>query len=67
MKSGSFSSYQAALSGTGADIGGERDDDEPHRNCERCNAGMPSHRVNPLCEECFAEESDEYDSEAEQD
>lgn len=26
MKSGSFSSYRAALSGTGADIGGERDD-----------------------------------------
>lgn len=27
MKSGSFSSYRAALSGTGADLGGERDDD----------------------------------------
>lgn len=29
MKSGSMSSYRAALSGTGADIGGERDDEQP--------------------------------------
>lgn len=29
MKSGSFSSYRAALSGTGADIGGERDNPDP--------------------------------------
>lgn len=29
MKSGSFSGYRAALSGTGADIGGERDDPPP--------------------------------------
>lgn len=29
MKSGSSSSYRAALSGTGADFGGERDDPEP--------------------------------------
>jgi len=36
-------------------------------NCLRCNAGMPSFRVNPVCEECFAEESDEYDAEAEMD
>ena len=37
------------------------------KSCSRCNAGMPSFRVNPLCEECFAEESDEHDSEAEMD
>ncbi len=30
MKSGSFDSYRAALSGTGADIGGERDDPPGH-------------------------------------
>lgn len=35
----------------------------PHKDCARCNAGMPPFRVNPLCEECFAEESDEYDAE----
>ena len=29
MKSGSSSSYRAALSGTGADMGGERDDEAP--------------------------------------
>lgn len=28
MKSGSLSSYRAALSGTGADLGGEREDDD---------------------------------------
>lgn len=39
---------------------------EPN-NCTRCNAGMPSFRVNHLCEECFAEESEEYDTEAEMD
>lgn len=27
-----------------------------HKNCARCNAGMPSFRVNILCEECYAEE-----------
>ena len=26
------------------------------KNCARCNDGMPSHRVNSLCEECYAEE-----------
>lgn len=38
-----------------------------HRNCSRCNAGMPSHRVNDLCEECYAEEWDgDYDAEADE-
>lgn len=40
--------------------------DEPN-NCTRCNASMPSWRVNSLCEECYAEESDQYDDEAELD
>lgn len=30
MKSGSMASYRAALSGTGADIGGEPDNDGPY-------------------------------------
>ncbi len=38
---------------------------EPRKSCFQCNADMPSFRVNPLCEECYAEESDEYDDEAE--
>lgn len=29
---------------------------DKHNNCQRCNAGMPSFRVNPLCEECYAED-----------
>ena len=33
MKSGSFSSYRSALSGTGADIGGERDDEPKVVKC----------------------------------
>ncbi len=41
MKSGSYSSYRAALSGTGADIGGERDDAqsgaEPTCGCDSSN------------------------------
>jgi hypothetical protein len=40
MKSGSSSSYRAALSGTGADIGGERDECEPWNpnevECKTC-------------------------------
>lgn len=35
-----------------------------YNNCIRCNAGMPSWRVNNLCEECYAEERQgdyEYD------
>ena len=46
---------------------GGMDDHEPPKSCTRCNAGMPSYRVNSLCEECFAEESDQYDPEAEND
>lgn len=39
-----------------------------HKSCSRCNAGMPSFRVNHLCEECYAEEWDsDYDSEADED
>jgi hypothetical protein len=45
--------------GTGGTTGGNC------KSCVRCNAGMPTHRVNSLCEECFAEDSDEYDHEAE--
>lgn len=44
---------------------GHYTDDWQENSCSRCNAGMPSLRVNPLCEECFAEDSDEYDTEAE--
>lgn len=40
---------------------------EPN-SCSRCNAGMPSFRVNHLCEECFAEEwNNDYDSETDDD
>lgn len=36
-------------------------------SCSRCNAGMPSHRVNNLCEECYAEEWDgDYDDECDE-
>ena len=27
-----------------------------HNTCVRCNAGMPSHRVCNLCEECIQDE-----------
>lgn len=38
--------------------------DEPAvKSCSRCNAGMPSFRVNHLCEECYAEERNVFDSE----
>jgi hypothetical protein len=50
---------QNAAPGTGGTTGGNC------KSCVRCNAGMPTHRVNSLCEECFAEDSDEYDHEAE--
>lgn len=33
------------------------------KSCSRCNDGMPSFRVNHLCEECFAEERNVFDSE----
>ncbi len=33
------------------------------KSCSRCNAGMPSFRVNPLCEECYAEDNTGYDAE----
>lgn len=39
-----------------------------HKSCSRCNAGMPSFRVNNLCEECYAEEWDgDYDGEIDED
>jgi predicted amidophosphoribosyltransferase len=41
--------------------------DSEHKTCVRCGAGMPTWRVNPVCEECYAEESEEYDEEAEMD
>lgn len=31
-----------------------------HKSCSRCNAGMPSFRVDELCEECRAEDDHEY-------
>ncbi len=37
--------------------------DQPAKSCSRCNAGMPSFRVNPLCEECYAEDNTGYDAE----
>lgn len=55
MKSGSFSSYRAALSGTGADIGGERDDEpepDPGFTCGTCGGitDAPGVIVCPNCE-----------------
>jgi DnaJ-class molecular chaperone len=36
--------------------------------CIRCGAGVPSHRVNSLCEECYAEEwQSDFDWEADAD
>ena len=38
------------------------------KTCSSCGAGMSSHRVNTLCEECYAEELDsDYDSEIDSD
>lgn len=49
------------------DVPDERPEyDVEFKSCIRCNAGMPAHRVNDLCEECFAEEDgeeEEYDDE----
>lgn len=49
MKSGSLSSYRAALSGTGVDFGGERDDEPNDPYCPTCGKYT---RSGVTCEDC---------------